>query len=103
MYHAARRRPVLLRTSVERQPAGRDREIYRRGPDGCEQTEHLNRMTVYIIKVEKESGCEQTEYLNRMAVYIIRWERKTEFRVQTERNKSIKTNNVQKPKPDENL
>ena len=82
MYHAARRRPVLLRTSVERQPAGRDREIYRRGPDGCEQTEHLNRMTVYII---------------------IRWEREAEFHVQTERNKSIKTNNVQKPKPDENL
>ena len=82
MYHAARRRPVLLRTSVERQPAGRDREIYRRGPDGCEQTEHLNRMNVYII---------------------IRWERKAEFHVQTERNKSIKTNNVQKPKPDENL
>lgn len=81
MYHAARRRPVLLRTSVERQPAGRDREIYRRGSDGCEQTEHLNRM----------------------AVYIIRWERKAEFHVQTERNKSIKTNNVQKPKPDENL
>ena len=81
MYHAARRRPVLLRPSVERQPAGRDREIYRRGSDGCEQTEHLNRM----------------------AVYIIRWERKTEFHVQTERNKSIKTNNVQKPKPDENL
>ena len=82
MYHAARRRPVLLRTSVERQPAGRDREIYRRGPDGCEQTEHLNRMNVYII---------------------IRWEREAEFHVQTERNKSIKTNNVQKPKPDENL
>ena len=82
MYHAARRRPVLLRTSVERQPAGRDREIYRRGSDGCEQTEHLNRMTVYII---------------------IRWEREAEFHVQTERNKSIKTNNVQKPKPDENL
>lgn len=55
MYHAARRRPVLLRTSVERQPAGRDREIYRRGSDGCEQTEHLNRMTVYIIKVEKRT------------------------------------------------
>ena len=82
MYHAARRRPVLLRTSVERQPAGRDREIYRRGSDGCEQTEHLNRMNVYII---------------------IRWEREAEFHVQTERNKSIKTNNVQKPKPDENL
>ena len=82
MYHAARRRPVLLRPSVERQPAGRDREIYRRGPDGCEQTEHLNRMNVYII---------------------IRWEREAEFHVQTERNKSIKTNNVQKPKPDENL
>ena len=31
------------------EPAGRDREIYRRGPDGCEQTEHLNRMNVYII------------------------------------------------------
>lgn len=55
MYHAARRRPVLLRPSVERQPAGRDREIYRRGPDGCEQNEHLNRMTVYIIKVEKRT------------------------------------------------
>ena len=82
MYHAARRRPVLLRPSVERQPAGRDREIYRRGSDGCVQTEHLNRMTVYII---------------------IRWEREAEFHVQTERNKSIKTNNVQKPKPDENL
>lgn len=62
MYHAARRRPVLLRTSVERQPAGRDREIYRRGPDGCEQTEHLNRMNVYIIiKVGKESGISCTD------------------------------------------
>ena len=37
------------------EPAGRDREIYRRGPDGCEQNEHLNRMNVYIIKVEKRT------------------------------------------------
>ena len=30
-------------------------------------------------KVGKESGCEQTEHLNRMAVYIIRWEGKRNF------------------------
>ncbi|WP_278536297.1 hypothetical protein [Prevotella denticola] len=55
MYHAARRRPVLLRPSVERQPAGRDREIYRRGPDGCEQTENLNRTAVYETRWKRKA------------------------------------------------
>lgn len=37
------------------EPAGRDREIYRRGPDGCEQTENLNRTAVYETRWKRKA------------------------------------------------